>query len=178
VRVKIDLSKIDNEPLSFDESLQLAPQRLDESQVLGSVSVRLSGAVRCVGGGVFVDGRYQAEGSLACARCLQPVEWRASDQFALEYRSQAVSPSEEEVELEGGDMDVSFLLGESLDLEDVAAEQVLLALPMRIVCDDECAGLCPQCGANRNIQGACSCDPEVDPRWDALRDLTGRDTAN
>jgi uncharacterized protein len=177
VRVKIDLSEIDNEPLSFDESLQLAPQRLDESQVLGSVSVRLSGAVRSTGGAVFVDGRYQAEASLVCARCLQPVAWQVSDDFALEYRSQPASPPEE-VELEGGDMDVSFVLGESLDLEDVAAEQVLLALPMRIVCDEKCAGLCPQCGANRNLEGACSCDPEVDPRWEALRGLKGRDTAN
>jgi uncharacterized protein len=178
VCVKIDVSNIHDEPLSFDESLQLGPQRLDESLVLGSVSVKLAGAVRPVGDGVLVDGRYQAEASLVCSRCLEPVQWRVSDEFSVEYRSPAASPPEEEVKLDGGDMDVSFLLGESLDLEDVAAEQVLLALPVRIVCDDDCAGLCPRCGANRNVDGACSCGPEVDPRWEALRDLSGRDTTN
>ena len=65
-----------------------------------------------------------------------------------------------------------------LELSDVAAEQVLLALPMRIICDEACAGLCPRCGNNRNVEGACRCEPEVDPRWDAIRGLADRGTAN
>ena len=67
---------------------------------------------------------------------------------------------------------------EVLDLSDMAAEQVLLALPMRVVCAEECAGLCPQCGGNRNLEGACRCEPETDPRWAALRDIVGGETAN
>ena len=52
---------------------------------------------------------------------------------------------------------------------------MLLALPMRIVCDQDCAGLCPRCGANRNREGACQCQPEIDPRLAVLADLGGSD---
>ena len=47
-------------------------------------------------------------------------------------------------------------------------------MPMRVVCSENCAGLCATCRGNRNIEGACTCDPEVDPRWEALRGVKGR----
>ena len=71
-------------------------------------------------------------------------------------------------------LDIVFIEDMSYDLKDLAAEQVLLTLPMRVVCSEDCAGLCPNCGGNRNIDGACSCEPEIDPRWEALRGLEGR----
>ena len=55
-------------------------------------------------------------------------------------------------------------------LEDVLREQLVLALPMRTLCIEECKGLCPQCGKNRNT-GACKCQPANDARWEALKGL-------
>ena len=104
--------------------------------------------------------------------------WSPEEKFAVEYRRRDAHPDEDEVALDEGDLDVAFLTDDALDLSRLAAEQVLLALPMRAVCDDECAGLCPRCGANRNVQGACRCEPDTDPRWEALRGLAGSDTAN
>ena len=66
---------------------------------------------------------------------------------------------------------MSFLEGNEIDLLELAAEQILLTLPMRILCDEACAGLCPTCGANRNAGTACDCQPEIDPRWQALASL-------
>jgi uncharacterized protein len=176
--VKIDLSRIDDEPLSFDEKLSLPPDRLDEDQVAGALEVCLVGTVRPVGGRFVVDGTLQATGDLACSRCLKPVQWRIEDRFAVEYRSGADAPGEGEFAIEEDELDVSFLNGHELDLADVAAEQVSLALPMRIVCDESCAGLCPKCGANRNVEGACSCPSEIDPRWEALRGMSGGSPTN
>jgi uncharacterized protein len=178
VCVRIDLLNIEDEPIRFDERLQLEPERLDTSQVMGTVSVQVSGVVRALGETFHIHGSYEAVGSLTCGRCLEPVPWQVAEEFTAEYRTAASHPADDEIELEANDLEVGFLTESVLDLADVAAEQVLLALPIRIVCDDDCAGLCPQCGANRNVANACTCEPEMDPRWQALRDVAGRDTTN
>ena len=54
-------------------------------------------------------------------------------------------------------------------------EFVELAMPVRILCSEDCAGLCPSCGANRNLVEECGCEPEIDPRWSALAALKDGD---
>ena len=176
--MKLDLSRIEEEPLAFDEKLGLPPDRLDEDQVAGELEVRLVGTVRRVGARFLVGGTAEAVGDLLCSRCLAPVPWRMNEEFSAEYRAGSEAPGEGEFEVDDGELDVSFLNSLELDLADVAAEQVTLSLPMRIVCTSSCAGLCPRCGANLNIEGACGCEPETDPRWDSLKDALGSSTAN
>jgi len=176
--VKIDLSRIESEPLSFDEKLTLPPGRLDEDQVAGELGVRLVGTIRPVGGRYVVDGTIEAAGDLVCSRCLKSVAWRVKDRVSAEYRPGAQAPGAGEFVVEEDELDVAFLNGHELDLADLAAEQVSLALPMRIVCDEDCAGLCQRCGANRNVEGACSCPPEIDPRWESLQGVSGGSPAN
>jgi len=176
--MKVDLSRIESESLGFDEKLSLSPDRLDEDQVAGEVEVRLVGTIRPMGDNFLVDGTFRASGPIACSRCLAPVPWRAEDRFSVEYRPGSAAPGEGEFVIEEDELDVAFLVGHELDLEDVAAEQVSLALPMRIVCDESCAGLCPRCGANQNVEGACQCEAEIDPRWQALQDISGSSSAN
>ncbi|HYU46996.1 MAG TPA: DUF177 domain-containing protein, partial [Terriglobales bacterium] len=61
--------------------------------------------------------------------------------------------------------------GESLLLEDALREQVLLALPLKMVCREDCKGLCPHCGKNLN-ESQCSCAERLDdPRWAALKEI-------
>lgn len=176
--MKLDLSRIETEPLCFDEKLGLPPGRLDEDQVAGEVEVRLKGTVRSVDGRYLAEGAVSASGDLLCSRCLAAVPWQMEESFSAEYRAGSEAPGQGEFAIEDEELDVSFLEGHELDLADVAAEQVMLALPMRIVCDEGCAGLCPKCSANRNVEGACRCEPETDPRWDALKGVAGTSTAN
>jgi len=178
VCVNIDLSRIETEPVSFDEELSLAGDRLDSAQLDGVISVHIVGSVRPAGVGFLVDGSFSAAGKLRCSRCLESVPWQVEEKFAVDYRRPESAPRESELALGGHELDVDFLVGETIDINEVAAEQVLLTLPMRIVCDEACAGLCPRCGANRNLEGGCRCEPEVDPRWEALQDLSGRDATN
>jgi uncharacterized protein len=160
--------------VGFVEELEVAPERLDASQVAAPVSARLSGEVCPVGSGFAVSGMLDATGSLTCVRCLAAVPWQAHEPFAFELSRALAGDTVDEVELDEDDLDRVLLVDDELDLEQVAAEQILLALPMRVVCRDDCAGLCPTCGANRNLEGACSCEPEPDPRWAALRNLSER----
>ena len=67
--------------------------------------------------------------------------------------------------------EIGYYEGEGLVLEDVLREQLLLAVPMRVVCREDCKGLCPQCGSNLNT-GKCECPPgPSDVRWAGLKEL-------
>src|SRR5207244_12287968 len=67
--------------------------------------------------------------------------------------------------------EISYYQGQGLRVEDVLREQVLLAVPVKAICREECKGLCPHCGRNLNLE-QCSCaEPVEDPRWAALKDI-------
>ena len=173
--VKIDVSKLGEEPRRFDEEFSVDPNRLDCDQVMAPMGVHLKGEV-CPHNGFFtVAGTCRIEGSVVCSRCLESAPWEVDESFSVDYRAPATAPVDAEVGLDGDDLDVVFLESDMLDLADLASEQILLALPMRVLCNESCAGLCPRCGANRNLDGACTCEPEVDPRWQALTGLADKD---
>ena len=171
--MKIDIGKLEHEPLRFDEELLVDAERLGPDQVAGQISVHLTGEVRPHEDIFSIAGRCAAKGSLSCSRCLEPVSWSVSEDFSFEYHLPESAPLDPEAGLDEGDLNVSFLQGQELDLTELAAEQVLLAMPMRILCQSSCAGLCPRCGTNLNRVDDCGCKPEVDPRWGALADLAG-----
>src|SRR5215213_1677197 len=88
----------------------------------------------------------------------------AAQPFAHTYRA-------ENVELQAEDLILSAYEGDAVDLDELVREQILLALPSRHLCREDCKGLCQKCGANLN-DAPCSCEQgEVDPRWAALADL-------
>ncbi len=169
--MRIDLSELEREPRPFDAELELEGAALDVALVAGHVHARVEGKVRRIAEGFRIEGRVEASGTLVCSRCLAPVPWSASERFLVERWRLELAPAVEELELDPGDADVVFSDSEELDLEALAAEQLGLALPMKPLCSDACAGLCPSCGADLNA-GECGCAREaVDPRWAALAEL-------
>ncbi|MGH9786608.1 MAG: DUF177 domain-containing protein, partial [Terriglobia bacterium] len=91
--------------------------------------------------------------------------------FDLFYRPIQTISRNEELEIKGEDLDIGFYHGDGLLLQDALREQILLTLPIKNVCRDDCAGLCPQCGQNRNL-GPCACPPApADERWAPLARL-------
>ncbi len=171
--MKIDISKLENEPLRFDETLLVEAERLSPDQVAGQITVRLTGEVRPHEDVFSISGSFAAEGPLSCSRCLEPVSWSVAEDFSFEYHLPESAPLDGEAGLDEDDLDVAFLHGQELDMIELAAEQILLTMPMRILCQSNCAGLCPRCGANLNEVDDCGCAPEIDPRWGALADLSG-----
>ncbi len=91
--------------------------------------------------------------------------------FDLFYRPVESEVAEEEAAIDEGEAEMGFYELPGLELEDIVREQVLLQLPMQRICKEDCQGICPSCGANRN-ETACSCQPHPgDDRWMALKDL-------
>ena len=95
----------------------------------------------------------------ACRRCLGP----ASGELRVEVRELFETASDQE--------ETYPLTGDRVDLEPLVRDAVLLELPQAPLCSEECKGLCPTCGINRN-EGTCTCEPtNRDPRWAALDEL-------
>jgi uncharacterized protein len=118
---------------------------------------------------IRVRARYEGEFELLCARCLEPVEQTLAGHFDLIFRPEDADVEAGERAITEEETEIGYYQGDGLLLEDVLREQVLLALPGRILCKDDCQGLCPHCGANRN-QTACTCaESHLDPRWGSLK---------
>jgi uncharacterized protein len=120
---------------------------------------------------VRLVGRLSTTLELNCSRCLEaftiPVDTRLDLLFLPEVE-QIVQP---DVEMTEGDIGVSYYRNDVIDLGDVMREQFYLALPMKPLCREDCAGLCPTCGVNRN-RDTCECQQTwVDPRLEPLRRL-------
>lgn len=145
----------------------------DEVMISGPIQVRVMAERHNLG--IRVKGDFAALGDVSCARCLEPFEIALSPAFELYYQqNDAHHPITGEIELGEKDTEISFFSGDAIDVNDIVREQVLLSLPMKPVCRDECRGLCPNCGGNRNMQ-SCNCDAVLrDPRLQPLLKIKNR----
>ena len=120
---------------------------------------------------IRIVGDLSTQVQMRCARCLDPVKRQVKEQFDLVYRPQGVDTVGEEVSISLAETEIGYYQGQGLLLEDVLKEQILLALPVKLVCSTECKGFCPQCGRNLNVE-QCDCVTTMpDPRWAALEDI-------
>ena len=154
-----------------------APEELpleDEFARLAS-RVRVSARASRKRGEVVVSGSLDTSVEVPCDRCVAPVVLPVNVDFKAELGfADANAASTEATELQDEDMDFSVVEGDAVDLDEIVREQILLALPARQLCGEECKGLCQNCGANLN-EGACGCArKEIDPRWSALAALKNR----
>ncbi|HUO25100.1 MAG TPA: DUF177 domain-containing protein [Candidatus Aquilonibacter sp.] len=123
---------------------------------------------------IRLRGRLAATLELTCARCLEPVRQDISREFELLYRPRGSDAGRDELSVTDAEAEIGYYQGEGLQLEDVLREQVLLAVPLKVICREDCRGLCPHCGKNLN-QEQCSCaGPTEDPRWAALKEIRVR----
>ncbi len=118
-----------------------------------------------------VEGRLQATLAAECDRCLEAVTLPIANEFDLYYLpADAHADKSGETELLARDLDFSFYQDERIELDELVLEQLELSLPIRMLCQEDCQGLCLQCGANLNVE-PCDCPPPIDPRWQALADI-------
>jgi uncharacterized protein len=122
-------------------------------------------------GEVRIRGKLDVRMKALCDRCLGEAVMSLETNLDLFYRPMSYIARDEEVEIDEGEAEIGFYEGEGMELEDVLREQILLMLPMQKVCREDCKGICPLCGRNRN-EAVCQCKVEtVDDRWKALREI-------
>lgn len=131
------------------------------------VQVRLTRS----GATVMVNSRVEAKAKATCVRCLEPFSLTLTAHYPISLKPKPNSPPPEEVELNRQDLETDFYVGEEIDLTPVVQDQVLLAIPQKIVCREDCRGLCQRCGKNLNRE-TCQCAvKEIDPRLEALKNF-------
>jgi uncharacterized protein len=107
-----------------------------------------------------------------CDLCLDPANINIDNDFDLFYRPVEKTETHGEIHLEEGEVEISFYEGDGVGLRDALREFILLSVPMRAVCKEDCKGLCPNCGRNRN-EGPCGCNTKrIDPRLAALKNIS------
>jgi uncharacterized protein len=121
--------------------------------------MRVNGEAELAGDEIRIHGHISGALEATCDRCLEQMNMPVELDFDLPYRPVEEIAQEEEIEVPEDELKVGFFSGEGVDLADVVTEQVILSVPMKLVCEPECQGLCPVCGANRNFEH-CKCSSQ------------------
>jgi DUF177 domain-containing protein len=178
----IEIEELERHPIDFRE--ELPPGALDLGpDAKQTTALKTTGRAQLVQEqhgkhriikDIRLDGELSTSLELVCARCLEPVIEKVGRKFDLLYRPQGADAGKEEMSVTTAEAEVSYYQGEGLLLEDVIREQVLLAVPLKAICREDCKGMCPYCGKNLNFE-LCSCGGAVeDPRWSGLKDLRSK----
>lgn len=123
---------------------------------------------------IQVEGSVDTRVGLSCSRCLETFPFALQNHFALTFTEalpEISDPHGGGAQLAAEDMGLILFNGKEIDLTEAIQEQLVLALPFRPLCKDNCRGLCPQCGANLN-ETCCTCRVTAgDSRFAILKDL-------
>jgi len=169
--MQIQLDRVQSEPFRWQETQRIPVSSLDRVELRNLGEITWEGDVTSVSPGFRVKGTIRYEQELSCSRCLKPSVEPVDRKFELLVLIEPEREEEPEIELEEQDMSVLRLSEEVLELQPILLEQLQLAVPMKVLCRQDCAGLCPKCGADLN-EARCECRSEaVDPRWAALAEL-------
>lgn len=170
--VQIEIDQLEGKEGAFAHTYQPEELALGDENVRLTRMPEISGRINCNGQEVQLRGRITAQAEVDCDRCLKPVAVPIDTKFDVTYIPAAdYAAGAAAAELQEADLNVSVYEDETIDVDELVREQVLLALPRRALCREDCQGLCPACGADKNTD-ACSCETkEMDPRWAALKDL-------
>lgn len=170
----LSISELEVKKLHFDQTYQ--PGTLDFS----GEDVKQSGPLTATGVAellphtdeeIRVQGRVVADLETECHRCLGTARFHIDTPFDLFYRPNTAVDQDEEHAIDEGEAEMGFYEMPGIELEEILVEQVLLNLPMQRICSEDCKGLCPVCGVNRN-ETPCQCDAHPgDDRWQALKDI-------
>lgn len=166
--MKIDLRKLTGSntvSIPFSETLDLREETLYGAKPFQS-PVQISGEVSNESSVLRLKGTIKTIYSTACARCLKPLD------ILLTAETDMILSDDPETEEED---DLFVLTGDSVDPADVLVPALILQVQMTYLCKEDCKGLCPHCGADRN-EVDCDCDKkQIDPRFAALRALLDSD---
>lgn len=161
----IDISKLrerTGNEFSVTGELRIETVRLGAEEIVFAEPVRYSLALRNVGEGILVKGTVDGSAVLRCSRCLEKFTYELAvpvDEIAV-----FASPDKEE-----GQGDAMTMEGPELDIHSIVYQNVVVSIPMRPLCREMCAGICPRCGKDLNVEPHSHEETEVDDRLAPLK---------
>jgi uncharacterized protein len=174
--MRIELASLAESGKDFDHQYQPGELSLEDDRIhLLDPSPRVQGRIGWDGRRVKVAGKITGHLQLECDRCLRPVDSAVETKFNREYVTTADYEAQHTVELSEDDLDLSVFDGALIDVDLLVREELLLAAPDQVLCKQNCQGICPTCGSDRNVT-TCDCETvDVDPRWAGLKELVNRE---
>ena len=134
-------------------------------------------------GNVHLRGKISGWLAVGCSRCIDAVKFPFEEELLASYRPAGTVPGDDGdgdgagddddelgLELSDQELDLYSYEGETIDLERLLREQLVLAVPFAPLCHEDCKGLCAYCGVDKNRE-QCECQPPIDPRLAKLQDI-------
>ena len=170
----LSVQELEVKPLHFDVDFPPGEIDFEESQFRQISQLHTEGTAELLSntlGEIRVEGTLQVEMEVQCDRCLEPTRYPMDSGYNLFYRPAPKLVPGHDIAIDEGEAQIGFYEGHGLELADVVREHVLLSVPMQLICSEDCAGICPQCGVNRNVSH-CDCHAQpVNEVWAALKDF-------
>lgn len=172
--MRIWLDQVREEPFNWDETKNVPVESLEEPEVSALGPVRWRGQVVFADPGYYLKAKLFYDQTLTCNRCLKPIVEHMEPEVELMIEVARPRAVAGEHELKEDELGVLTIPEEILETDPILLEQLQLNVPMKPLCQPDCRGICPQCGADLNA-GECSCEaPTGDPRFAALAALKSR----
>ncbi len=169
--MRIEVDRIEEPGGKFAQAYEADSLPLDDQDVRLTAPAEVRGRISRSGKEVELRGHLDSRAEAPCSRCLKPVELPIHAEFAERFVPAVSWREEEQHELQEEDLNLAVFDGEAIEIDDLVREEILLAIPAQVLCSDDCKGLCPDCGIDRNT-GSCQCgELHRDERWQKLKNL-------
>ncbi len=165
----IEIEDLKQEPLEVSHVYEIGQLRFAHDGAVLGEAVRADFVLSHKDKDLHIEGTVRTAIQYKCSRCLKEFARPLAMNYNLYYLPQPRGiRADEEIELKYEDMDIAYYDGIRLDVDLMIVEQIELSMPMKIVCREDCLGLCYICGADLN-EGVCGCKKqETDSRLAAL----------
>jgi uncharacterized protein len=171
--LKVKLRSLEHEDLVLQEKGQALALGVDLDPELCQGSLEVSCNLTKNFDMISAKGWVKGSMLLTCDRCLKEFESPYKSFFEIYYRPKPENFSrkpEEEI-IPEGEAEIIYYEGEVVDIAEQVRQTVLLSVPMRALCRDDCRGLCGGCGCDLNVEKCRCTEPPADSRWDALKNI-------
>ena len=159
----IDILSGSRAAMDFEGDTEFEREALSGFDITFTGPVHIKGRAENIGGQVEISARVTAKIATNCARCTKEIFEDVDFCFSERVLSKETEVSEED--------DVILLESSVVDVADLALNNFITVSPMKYLCKEDCKGLCPHCGADKN-QTNCGCEDKItDPRFDVLNNL-------
>ncbi|OLN33333.1 YceD family protein [Desulfosporosinus metallidurans] len=162
--MKVNVAQVrysEGRSVHFDLVEDFSPFDLATEDISFQAPVHVQLQVNNTSKAMLVNGTIDTELKVVCGRCLEGFVYPLSLAYQDEWVFRALATEDQ--------LETALLLDkDEVEINERIFEQIVLALPMKFICSAECQGLCPTCGANRNLT-PCHCgEDDIDPRLSAL----------
>ncbi|MCK8058071.1 MULTISPECIES: DUF177 domain-containing protein [unclassified Fusibacter] len=155
-----DLKQNRKKEISFEETLTFAKDMLIGHNVDSVEPFAVAGKVCFLDNKLYIHFHYEGMVHFVCDRCLSVFAYALKNEVSRELS-----------ELDEFDVDWLVIRDGKIDLTEALTDDILINLPIQLLCSENCEGLCPTCGANLNVE-SCECDNEtIDPRLEGLKNF-------